>query len=80
MRKTAVNCWFEISMPWNLGDDLWRNPRRRRRAFVALCRTGGQSDHLLGHSSIAITGDVYGQTSDDTACEVAEGHAARPGL
>jgi integrase-like protein len=23
---------------------------------------------LLGHSSIAITGDVYGHTSDDTAC------------
>jgi integrase len=35
---------------------------------------------LLGHSSIAITGDVYGQTSDDTARAAVDGHAGRLGL
>jgi integrase len=35
---------------------------------------------LLGHSSIAITGDVYGHTSDDTARAAVEGLAARLGL
>ncbi|HSS23671.1 MAG TPA: hypothetical protein VLL82_04535 [Mycobacterium sp.] len=35
---------------------------------------------LLGHSSIAITGDVYGHTSDDTARAAAEGLAGRLGL
>ena len=28
---------------------------------------------LLGHSSIAVTGDVYGHTSDDTARAAVEG-------
>jgi integrase len=35
---------------------------------------------LLGHSSIAITGDVYVHTSDDTARAAAEGLAGRLGL
>ena len=35
---------------------------------------------LLGHSSIAITGDVYGHTSDDTARAAVEGHLERLGL
>jgi integrase len=35
---------------------------------------------LLGHSSIAITGDVYGHTSDDTARSAIEGLALRLGL
>ena len=35
---------------------------------------------LLGHSSIAITGDVYGHTSDDTARSVVDGRADRLGL
>jgi integrase len=35
---------------------------------------------LLGHSSIAITGDVYGHTSDDTARAAITGLAARLGL
>jgi integrase len=35
---------------------------------------------LLGHSSIAITGDVYGHTSDDTARSPVDGLAARLGL
>jgi integrase len=30
---------------------------------------------LLGHSSIAITGDVYGHTSDDTARAAVDGLA-----
>ena len=34
---------------------------------------------LLGHSSIAITGDVYGHTSDDTARAAVDGLAARLG-
>jgi integrase len=35
---------------------------------------------LLGHSSIAITGDVYGHTSDDTARGAVDGLAGRLGL
>ncbi|HXO54883.1 MAG TPA: tyrosine-type recombinase/integrase [Mycobacterium sp.] len=35
---------------------------------------------LLGHSSIAITGDIYGHTSDDTARAAVEGLADRLGL
>ena len=35
---------------------------------------------LLGHSSIAVTGDVYGHTSDDTARAAVEGHLGRIGL
>jgi integrase len=35
---------------------------------------------LLGHSSIAITGDVYGHTSDDTARSAVDGLAGRLGL
>jgi integrase len=35
---------------------------------------------LLGHSSIAITGDVYGRTSDDTARAAVDGLAGRLGL
>jgi hypothetical protein len=32
------------------------------------------------HSSIAITGDVYGHTSDNTARSAVDGPAARLGL
>jgi integrase len=35
---------------------------------------------LLGHSSIAITGDVYGHTSDDTARAAVDGLSGRLGL
>ena len=35
---------------------------------------------LLGHSSIAITGDVFGHTSDDTARAAVDGLAGRLGL
>ena len=35
---------------------------------------------LLGHSSIAITGDVYGHTSDDTARAAVGALAGRLGL
>jgi integrase len=35
---------------------------------------------LLGHSSIAITGDVYGHTSDQTARAAIDGRAGRLGL
>jgi integrase len=35
---------------------------------------------LLGHSSIAITGDVYDHTSDDTPAEPSTGGAGRSGL
>ena len=35
---------------------------------------------LLGHSSIAITGDVYGHTSDDAARAAVDGLAGRLGL
>jgi integrase len=35
---------------------------------------------LLGHSSIAITGDVYGHTSDDTARAAVDALASRVGL
>ena len=35
---------------------------------------------LLGHSSIAITGDVYGHTNDGTARAAVDGLAGRLGL
>jgi integrase len=35
---------------------------------------------LLGHSSVAITGDVYGHTSDDAARSAIDGRAERLGL
>jgi len=35
---------------------------------------------LLGHSSVAITGDIYGHTSDNTARAAVEGLAGRLGL
>lgn len=35
---------------------------------------------LLGHSSVAVTGDVYGHTSDDTARAAVEGHLGRLGI
>jgi site-specific recombinase XerD len=35
---------------------------------------------LLGHHSIAITGDIYGHTSDDTARTAVEGLAGQLGL
>ena len=35
---------------------------------------------LLGHSSISITGDIYGHTTDDTARAAIEGRSARLGL
>jgi integrase len=35
---------------------------------------------LLGPSSIAVTGDIYGHTSDDTACAAVEGLAERLGI
>ena len=35
---------------------------------------------LLGHSSISITGDIYGHTSDDTARAAVSGLAGRLGL
>jgi hypothetical protein len=35
---------------------------------------------LFGHSSIAITGGVYGHTSDDTARAAVDGLAERLGL
>ncbi|WP_192886988.1 hypothetical protein [Mycobacterium sp. MFM001] len=35
---------------------------------------------LLGHSSIAITGDVYRHTSDDTAWAAVAGLAAKLGI
>jgi site-specific recombinase XerD len=36
--------------------------------------------YLLGHHSIAITGDIYGHTSDDTARTAVEGLAGQLGL
>jgi integrase len=35
---------------------------------------------LLGHSSFAVTGDVYGHTSDDTARAAVDGRAGKLGL
>jgi integrase len=35
---------------------------------------------LLGHSSIAITGDIYGHTSDDTARAAVESLSGALGL
>ena len=35
---------------------------------------------LLGHSSISVTGDVYGHTSDDTARAAVDALGSRLGL
>ena len=35
---------------------------------------------LLGHSSVAITGDIYGHTTDDTALAAVDGLARQLGL
>lgn len=35
---------------------------------------------LLGHSSISVTGDVYGHTSDGAARSAVDGRAGRLGL
>ena len=35
---------------------------------------------LLGHSSVAVTGDVYGHTSDDTTRAAVDGRAGKLGL
>jgi integrase len=44
------------------------------------CRAeSGAVADLLGHSSIAITGDAYGHTSDDTARAAVDGLAGRLG-
>ncbi|MGA9358023.1 MAG: hypothetical protein WBW75_08420 [Mycobacterium sp.] len=45
-------------------------PPARRRAAVAWLESGTHIRavaDLLGHSSIAVTGDVYGHTSEPTA-------------
>jgi len=67
-----------------------RRSRMRRTINSAIhftsCAAGSQGcrlrpwHDLLGHSSIAITGDVYGHTSDDTARAAVDGLAARLGL
>lgn len=35
---------------------------------------------LLGHSSISVTGDIYGHTSDDTARAAVEGLSTALGI
>lgn len=35
---------------------------------------------LLGHSSINITGDIYGHTTDDTARDAVDGWSGALGL
>ena len=55
----------------------------RHSAAVAWLETGVHIEalaDLLGHSSIAITGDIYGHTSDDTARAAVEGLAGQLGL
>jgi integrase len=55
----------------------------RHSAAVAWLETGVHIKavaDLLGHSSIAITGDIYGHTSDDTARAAVEGLAGQLGL
>jgi integrase len=54
----------------------------RHSAAVAWLAAGVhiKAADLLGNSSIAITGDLYGHTSDDTARAAVEELAARLGL
>ena len=47
--------------------------------FEAAVHIKAVSD-LLGHSSVSITGDIYGHTSDDTARSAVTGLAGRLGL
>ena len=58
-------------------------PTLRHSATVAWLEAGVRTKavaDLLGHSSITITGDVYGHTSDDTARAAVDGLASRLGL
>ena len=56
---------------------------QRHSAAVAWSESGVHTKavaDLLGHSSIAITGDVYGHTSDDAARATVDALAGRLGL
>ena len=46
---------------------------------VTLLQTRADAD-LLGHSSISITGDIYGHTSDETARSAVDGWSGVLGL
>jgi hypothetical protein len=59
------------------GDDIQR--RHRPHLLVGRPKSFAVSD-WLGHASVAITGDVYGHTSDDTARAAVTGLAGRLGL
>jgi integrase len=54
------------------GDSAWKVHTLRHSAAVAWLESGVHIKavaDLRGHSSVAITGDVYGHTSDDTALQ-----------
>ena len=58
-------------------------PPARHRVAVAWLESGVHVNavaDLLGHSSIAITGDACGHTSDDTARAAVDGLAQRLGF
>ena len=70
-----------------------RSPRRRRAWRTSACTPCGIRQpwpgskvgvhikavaDLLGHSSIAITGDMYGHTSDNTARHAVDALADQP--
>jgi hypothetical protein len=65
------------------GPSKWTPPRAATDPKIARYESVAPSDMtdkvLLGHSSIAVTGDVYGHTSDDTARSALDGPAARFG-
>ena len=52
----------------------------RHSAAVAWLEAGVSGGRLLGHSSIAVTGDIYGHTSDDTARAAVDGLIGALGL
>jgi integrase len=57
--------------------------QRSARAAVAWLEAGVHIKavaDLLGHSSIAVTGDIYGHTSDDTARAAVDGLIGTLGL
>jgi integrase len=66
----------------------WKILETMRRASRSVLKVGGYDAgvhiravaDLLGHSSISITGDIYGHTSDETARAAIEGLSGALGL
>ena len=75
----AVSVRSLRAKPAILAAGSWRPSRSKRAARVASGVHIKAVADLLGHSSIAVTRDIYGHTSDDTARAV-DGLVGKLGL